>query len=103
MSTDNHPLTVVQGPQTLDEFMAQALAMEQDAAERYTEFADTLEQHNNHEVATLFRTMAEHEASMRAASWPRWAGGKRRRCLRTHRTGPAANPPKPRPSTKCTT
>ena len=45
MSTDHHPLTVVQGPQNLQEFMAQALAMEQDAAERYTEFADTLEQH----------------------------------------------------------
>ncbi len=62
MNTDNHALPVVQGPQTLQEFMAQALAMEQQAVERYTDFADTLEQHNNHEVATLFRTMAEHEA-----------------------------------------
>ena len=35
--------------------------MRWEAAERYTEFADTLEQHNNHEVASLFRTMAEHE------------------------------------------
>jgi rubrerythrin len=61
MSTDPHALPVVQGPRTLEEFMAQALLMEQDAAERYTEFADTLEQHNNHEVAALFRTMAEHE------------------------------------------
>ena len=57
-----HPATpAVVGPRTIDEFMAQALAMEQEAAERYTEFADTLEQHNNHEVAELFRTMAEHE------------------------------------------
>jgi rubrerythrin len=53
---------VVQGPQTLEEFMAQALAMEREAAARYTDFADALEMHNNHEVATLFRTMAGYEA-----------------------------------------
>ena len=52
----------VQGPQTVEEFMAQALAMEQEAVERYTEFADALALHNNQEVAALFRTMAEHEA-----------------------------------------
>jgi rubrerythrin len=46
---------------TLPEFMAQALAMERDAVERYTEFADALETHNNHEVAKLFRTMAGYE------------------------------------------
>jgi rubrerythrin len=51
----------LQGPRTLDEFMAQALSMELEANERYTEFADTLELHNNHEVAKLFRTMAHHE------------------------------------------
>jgi rubrerythrin len=50
------------GPQTLEEFMAQALAMENEAVERYTELADIMEEHNNHEVATLFRTMAGHEA-----------------------------------------
>ena len=51
-----------EGPQTLEEFMAQALAMEREAVERYTEFADSLEVHNNHEVAALFRTMAGYEA-----------------------------------------
>ena len=56
---DRPPL---QAPQTLDAFMAQALAMEQEAVERYTEFADTLELHNNQEVAALFRTMAGYEA-----------------------------------------
>jgi len=61
MNRTNHALPAVQGPQTLQEFMAQALAMEQEAAERYTDFADTLEQHNNFEVASLFRQMAEHE------------------------------------------
>lgn len=47
---------------TLPEFMAQALAMERDAADRYNDFADALETHNNHEVAALFRTMAGYEA-----------------------------------------
>ena len=49
-------------PQTLEEFMAQALAMERAAAQRYSDFADAMETHNNHEVAELFRTMAGYEA-----------------------------------------
>ena len=48
-------------PRSLEEFMAQALCMEREAVARYTEFADTLEVHNNHEVAALFRTMAQYE------------------------------------------
>lgn len=48
-------------PRTLEEFMAQALAMEQEAAQRYTEFADAMETHNNTEVAALFRAMAGYE------------------------------------------
>lgn len=51
-----------QAPRTLYAFMAQALAMEREAVERYTEFADALEMHNNREVAALFRTMAQYEA-----------------------------------------
>lgn len=47
---------------TLHDFMAQAWAMERAAAERYTEFADAMEVHNNREVAALFRTMAGYEA-----------------------------------------
>lgn len=42
-------------------FIAQALAMEQEAAERYDELADQMEVHNNTEVAKLFRKMAEVE------------------------------------------
>ena len=42
--------------------MALALAMEREAVERYTEFADAMEMHNNDEVAKLFRTMAGYEA-----------------------------------------
>lgn len=39
-------------------FLAHALAFEIEAAERYDELADTMEVHNNHEVAQLFRRMA---------------------------------------------
>lgn len=46
---------------TLEEFMTRALVMEQEAAQRYTEFADAMETHNNLEVAALFRKMAEIE------------------------------------------
>lgn len=38
--------------------MAQALAMEQEAAQRYADLADAMEMHNNAEVAALFRQMA---------------------------------------------
>lgn len=49
-------------PPTLDAFMAQALTMELEAVERYTEFADAMETHNNLEVASMFRTMAGYES-----------------------------------------
>ena len=48
-------------PRTLAELMAQALAMENDAAQRYAELADAMEMHNNRGVAELFRKMAEIE------------------------------------------
>lgn len=47
---------------SLADFMAQALAMEREAVERYTEFADAMEMHNNREVAAMFRTMASYES-----------------------------------------
>ncbi len=49
-------------PRTIEEFMAVALQMENEAVARYTEFADTLETHNNPDVAAMFRTMAGYEA-----------------------------------------
>ena len=55
------PAMKATAPHTLDDFMAQALAMEREAVARYTEFADTMEVHNNQEVAALFRTMAQYE------------------------------------------
>jgi rubrerythrin len=39
-------------------FLAHAIAMEQEAADRYDELADSMDVHNNAEVATLFRQMA---------------------------------------------
>jgi rubrerythrin len=52
------PKTAKAAPRTLDEFMRAALEMEVEAAQRYTEFADAMETHNNLEVAALFRKMA---------------------------------------------
>jgi 2-oxoglutarate ferredoxin oxidoreductase subunit beta len=42
------------------EFLAHALALENEAAERYDELADSMDQHNNAEVAELFRKLAEY-------------------------------------------
>jgi hypothetical protein len=74
----------VKGPQTLVELMAQALAMEMEAAQRYADFADAMETHNNREVAALFRKMADIESKhaeqiMTAMEWtepPAPASGK---------------------------
>ena len=52
----------MKAPRTLTEFMTLALLMETEAAQRYAEFADALETHNNPEVADLFRRMADIEA-----------------------------------------
>jgi rubrerythrin len=45
-------------PATLEAFMAQALQMELEAAQRYNEFADMMDVHNNPEVSAWFRKMA---------------------------------------------
>jgi rubrerythrin len=42
---------------TLTEFLAHAVAMEQEAADRYLELADMMEAHRNDPVAALFREM----------------------------------------------
>ena len=44
------------------EFMARAYTLELEATERYTQFAETLETHNNGAVAQMFRKLAEVEA-----------------------------------------
>jgi rubrerythrin len=48
-------------PANLEALMSQALAMEQEAAQRYAELADAMEMHNNADVAELFRRMAAIE------------------------------------------
>jgi rubrerythrin len=48
-------------PQTIEQLMAQALAMEREAVTRYGELAEMMEMHNNLEVAALFRQMAGYE------------------------------------------
>jgi rubrerythrin len=41
-------------------FLAHAMAMEQEAADRYDELADSMEVHNNQDVAELFRQMSKY-------------------------------------------
>jgi rubrerythrin len=47
--------------QSYEGFMSQAYAIEIEAVERYTQFAEQLEGHNNREVAAVFRKLAEIE------------------------------------------
>lgn len=47
---------------TLEDFMARAYAMELEATERYAQFAEQLDAHNNREVAELFRKLSQIEA-----------------------------------------
>lgn len=44
------------------EFMARAYAIELEATERYAQFAEQMEAHNNPEVAALFRKLSGFEA-----------------------------------------
>jgi rubrerythrin len=72
------------------DFLARAWTMEIEAAERYATFADALQEHNNREVAEMFRKLArieqmhadqilEENLSMHPPVLPpggvRWAGG----------------------------
>ena len=48
-------------PDAYEDFMASAYAMEIEAADRYAEFADQMESHNNPSVAEFFRKLARIE------------------------------------------
>jgi rubrerythrin len=48
--------------ETYTAFMSRAYAMELEATDRYTQFADELETLGNHDVSMLFRKLAEIEA-----------------------------------------
>lgn len=54
----DHPAS---GIGSIDELMAYAYALEVEASERYADFADAMEMHNNREVAELFRKLARIE------------------------------------------
>jgi rubrerythrin len=45
-----------------EDFMARAYTMEVEATDRYAQFAEQLETHNNREVAQLFRKLSQIEA-----------------------------------------
>ena len=45
---------------SLAEFLAHAIALEREAAERYLELADMMEAHRNDEVSSLFRDMVRY-------------------------------------------
>jgi rubrerythrin len=64
---------------TMSELMAFAYALEIEAAERYAEFADAMEQHNNREVAELFRKLAriEHKHAEQILEEMRWTAPPR--------------------------
>ena len=69
-------------PRNLAEFMSLALAMESEAAQRYSELADAMETANNVEVAELFRKMANIEtgharAIMKQMRWREYAPPRR--------------------------
>ncbi|MBI5120743.1 MAG: hypothetical protein HZA67_07040 [Rhodospirillales bacterium] len=49
----------ITGMDDVGEFLAHALALENEAAARYDELADAMETHNNKEVAALFKQMAD--------------------------------------------
>ena len=95
--------TMKSAAHTLEEFMAQALAMEREAVQRYSEFADAMEMHNNREVAKLFRTMAQYEGKHADQIMAEMAGPKLARRLRTRWRGPNSKRPRRWRWTKCTT
>lgn len=52
--------SVIQPIADVGEFLAHALELETEAAERYRELADSMEVHHNPQVAELFQRMAEY-------------------------------------------
>ena len=68
-------------PVTLEDFMRQAYALEREAVERYTDFADAMEVHNNRGGRGNVRTMAGYEAKHAAQIMAEmgWTQPRRRR------------------------
>ena len=78
-------------------------AMEREAVERYTEFADAMEMHNNREVAAMFRTMAGYEGkhAEQIMAEMGWKQTPSRRPAAS--AGPGSKRPRRCRSTRCTT
>lgn len=57
----NDPIGKDSLPDSVEELLGYALALEQEAQERYVELAGVMETHNNHDVAALFHKMSELE------------------------------------------
>ena len=96
------PETGVAPSPSLADFMTQAIAMELEARERYEEFADAMETHNNREVAAMFRKLAAIEGKhadqlLAEMGWSELSG--RWRASRSR----GSKAPRPRRSTPCTT
>ena len=84
------------------DFMSRAYTMELEATERYTQFAEQLETHNNREVASLFRKLAEIEKLhakriLEEMQWPSVPA------LAPAMPGKVPKVPRPRRSIRCTT
>jgi len=60
--------------ETVEEFLAHAVALEEDSAVRFDDMADSLEVHQNHEVTDLFRRMA-HFSRLHLAEAQKMADG----------------------------
>jgi len=60
MTTTPASESVTGGASSLPLFLAHAVELESEAAERYDELADSMEAHNNRQVAALFRDMARY-------------------------------------------
>lgn len=57
--------TVLSGATNVGLFLAHALELETEAAERYAELADSMEAHNNADVAKLFRDLGGYSSKHR--------------------------------------
>ena len=82
--------------------MARAYAMELEATERYAQFAEQLDTHNNREVAQMFRKLAAVEALhakriLEEMHWPSMPA------LPRPTPGRPPRGPRRRRSTRCTT
>ena len=83
----DHPAS---GIGSIDELMAYAYALEVEASERYADFADAMEMHNNREVAIVPQTCASNWHAEQVLA--KWATSRRRRTVGTNGRAEAPKP-----------